>query len=292
MIQDLPFVKENVPLARFTWFQVGGTADYFVKPQTNADLSLFLTERPQDQPLTILGAASNILIRDGGIKGAVLKLGRSFADINHDGCDIIAGSASLDRTVAAYAQQHGVGGLEFLSGIPGALGGAVAMNAGCYGSEIKDVFLWAEGIDTNGKAYRLNLEDLKFQYRSSSLPQGIILTKICLRGHPDQKSNIAQKILFIDKERKESQPVRGRTGGSTFKNPQGHSAWKLIDDAGCRGLTCGGAQVSEKHCNFLLNLGGASACDLESLGELVKQKVFEVSGINLDWEIKRLGLAL
>jgi UDP-N-acetylmuramate dehydrogenase len=244
---------------------------------------------PADMPLTILGAASNMIIRDGGIAGVVLRLVRGFGDVVVEADGIIAGAAALDVTVAETAAAAGLAGLEFLVGIPGSIGGAVAMNAGAYGVEIKDVLDWAE-IATPDGLLRLDAATLNFAYRHAQLPTRGVVVRARLRAAAGDKSAIAARLAEIRAAREATQPVRARTGGSTFKNPPGdRKAWELIDAAGCRGLTRGAAQVSEKHCNFLLNLGGATAADIEALGEDVRARVLAHSGIALDWEIRRIG---
>ena len=292
-IEALPEIagrySQDADLSKTVWFRVGGAADVLFKPKNVADLQAFMRQRSKEIPLTVLGAGSNVLIRDGGIPGVVIKLGRGFAEVTVDGDEIEAGAACLDRTVALTCQEAGIGGLEFLVGIPGAIGGAVKMNAGAYGGEIKDHLIWAEAIDPNGELHRLSSEDLGFAYRTSSLADGWIVTKVRLKGEKKPVAEVAQIIERNLQAREDTQPVRGRTGGSTFKNPPGQKAWQLIDEAGCRGMQIGDAQVSEKHCNFFLNLGAASAYDLEALGEEVRRKVLENSKTKLEWEIKRLG---
>ena len=283
-------VERDAPLGPATWFRVGGPADMLVRPADLDDLLLLLRDMPADMPLTILGAASNLVIRDGGIAGVVLRLARGFGDVvvEADG-GIIAGAAALDVTVAETAAAAGLAGLEFLVGIPGSIGGAVAMNAGAYGVEIKDVLEWAE-IATPEGLLRLDAEALHLAYRHAQLPPRGVVVRARLRAGAGDKTAIAARLAEIRAAREATQPVRARTGGSTFKNPPGdRKAWELIDAAGCRGLTHGAAQVSEKHCNFLLNLGGASAADIEALGEEVRARVLAHSGIALDWEIRRIG---
>jgi len=283
-------VERDAPLGPATWFRVGGPADVLVRPADLDDLLLLLRDMPADMPLTILGAASNLVIRDGGIAGAVLRLARGFGEVvvETDG-GIIAGAAALDVTVAETAAAAGLGGLEFLVGIPGSIGGAITMNAGAYGVEIKDVLDWAE-IATPEGLLRLDAEALHFAYRHARLPARSVVVRARLRAAAGDKSAIAARLAEIRAAREATQPVRARTGGSTFKNPPGdRKAWELIDAAGCRGLTHGAAQVSEKHCNFLLNLGGASAADIEALGEEVRARVLAHSGIALEWEIRRIG---
>jgi len=285
-------VEHNAPIGPATWFRVGGPADVLVRPADLDDLLLLLRDMPADMPLTVLGAASNMIIRDGGIAGVVLRLARGFGDVVVEADGIIAGAAALDVTVAETAAAAGLAGLEFLVGIPGSIGGAVAMNAGAYGREIKNVLDWAE-IATPEGTLRLDAAALRFAYRHAQLPARGVVVRARLRAVPGDKAAIAAHLAEIRAAREATQPVRARTGGSTFKNPPGnHKAWELIDAAGCRGLMQGAAQVSEKHCNFLINLGGASAADIEALGEEVRARVLAHSGIALEWEIRRIGRAL
>jgi UDP-N-acetylmuramate dehydrogenase len=285
-------VERNALLGPATWFRVGGPADVLVRPADLDDLLLLLRDMPADMPLTVLGAASNLIIRDGGIAGVVLRLARGFGDVVMEADGIIAGAAALDVTVAESAAAAGLAGLEFLVGIPGSIGGAVAMNAGAYGAEIKDVLDWAE-IATPEGLLRLDAAALHFAYRHAQLPARGVLVRARLRAVAGDKAAIAARLAEIRAAREATQPVRARTGGSTFKNPPGdRKAWELIDAAGCRGLKRGAAQVSEKHCNFLLNLGGASAADIEALGEEVRARVLAHSGIGLEWEIRRIGRSL
>jgi UDP-N-acetylmuramate dehydrogenase len=284
-------VEANAPLGPATWFRVGGAADVLVRPADLDDLLLLLRDMPADISLTILGAASNMIIRDGGIAGVVLRLARGFGDVVVEDNGIIAGAAALDVTVAETAAAAGLAGLEFLVGIPGSIGGAVAMNAGAYGREIKDVLEWAE-IATPEGLMRLDAAALHFAYRHAQLPVRGVVVRAKLRATPGDKAAISARLAEIRAAREATQPVRARTGGSTFKNPPGdRKAWELIDAAGCRGLLRGAAQVSEKHCNFLINLGGASAADIEALGEDVRARVLAHSGIALEWEIRRIGRA-
>jgi UDP-N-acetylmuramate dehydrogenase len=284
-------VEANAPLGPATWFRVGGAADVLVRPADLDDLLLLLRDMPADLPLTILGAASNMIIRDGGIAGMVLRLARGFGDVVVEADGIIAGAAALDVTVAETAAAAGLAGLEFLVGIPGSIGGAVAMNAGAYGREIRDVLEWAE-IATPEGLMRLDAAALHFAYRHAQLPVRGVVVRAKLRATLGDKAAISARLAEIRAAREATQPVRARTGGSTFKNPLGdRKAWELIDAAGCRGLMRGAAQVSEKHCNFLINLGGASAADIEALGEDVRARVLDHSGIALEWEIRRIGRA-
>jgi UDP-N-acetylmuramate dehydrogenase len=284
-------VQQDAPLAATTWFRVGGPAEWLVRPADLDDLLLLLRDKPRDLPLTVIGAASNLLVRDGGLRGIVLKLARGFSDIVVEADGILAGAAALDATVAEHAAEAGLDGLAFLSGIPGSIGGAVAMNAGAYGAEVKDVLDWAEVATADG-LLRLSAEELGFAYRRAALPEGGVVVRARFHARPGDAAAIAEQMRAIRAAREDTQPVRARTGGSTFKNPAGRKAWALIDAAGCRGLKRGGAQVSDKHCNFLLNLGNATAAELESLGEDVREKVRDMSGITLEWEIKRIGEAL
>ncbi|HWX46704.1 MAG TPA: UDP-N-acetylmuramate dehydrogenase [Roseomonas sp.] len=281
-------VQAGAPLAPFTWFRTGGAAEWLVRPADAEDLLVLLRDRPAGLPLTVVGAASNLLVRDGGVRGVVVKLARGFSEVTVEADGVIAGAAALDATVAEHAAAAGLAGLEFLSGIPGSIGGAVAMNAGAYGSEVKDVLDWAE-IATASGLLRLDAAELGFAYRRAALPEGGIITRARFRAAPGDTEAIAARMREIRASREATQPVRARTGGSTFKNPPGEKAWALIDAAGCRGLRIGEAQVSEKHCNFLLNLGGASAAELEGLGETVRARVAARSGIALEWEIRRIG---
>lgn len=282
-------LRPDVPLGPRSWFRCGGPADWLFVPEDEADLAHFLAYCPPALPRTVLGACSNVIIRDGGLEGVVIRLAGGFASIERDQDGLIAGSAALDVTLAEKAASLGLGGLEFLAGIPGSLGGAVAMNAGAYGGEMIDCLDWIEGLDPEGQTLRLEASKLNMSYRHSELPEGFIVTRLRLKATEKDPALIHQRIATIRASREASQPLRTRTGGSTFRNPEGQKAWALIDKAGCRGLRLGEAQISEKHCNFMLNLGQASSADLETLGETVRQKVFDQSGILLQWEIKRLG---
>lgn len=282
-------VQPAAPLAPVTWFRVGGPAEWLVRPADIDDLLLLLRDLPDSIPLTVIGAASNLIVRDGGVRGVVLRLaGRTFGGIETDGEGVVAGAAALDATVAEHAAAAGVAGLEFLSGIPGTVGGAVAMNAGAYGAEVKDVLDWAE-VATPAGLVRLSAADFAFAYRKAALPPRGVVVRARFRARPGDAAAIAARMAEIRTTREATQPVRARTGGSTFKNPPGARAWALIDAAGCRGLARGGAQVSEKHANFLLNTGGATAADIEGLGEEVRARVKATSGVALEWEIKRIG---
>lgn len=282
-------IRADADVGKATWFQTGGTAEALFRPDDAEDLAYFLTHVPADVQRTILGVGSNLLVRDGGIDGVVIRLGRGFTTCYSQGDTLIVGAGCLNANATVIAQQYGIGGLEFLSGIPGTIGGALAMNAGAYGVETKDVLVQAEAIDTKGFKHVLKPGDLGYGYRHCSLPEGWIFTHAVLQGKAERPEKIAARMDMIARERGLSQPVRSRTGGSTFKNPVGHKAWKLIDEAGCRGMRLGGAMVSELHCNFLINTGDATSQDLESLGERVRERVNATSGILLEWEIKRIG---
>ena len=282
-------VRSDVALAPLTWFRVGGPAEVMFRPADMEDLAHFMAACPADIPVTVLGVASNLLIRDGGLQGVVVRLGGEFARVRIAGDKVIAGAGALDLTVAEEACAAGLAGLEFLSGIPGTIGGAVKMNAGAYGSEIVDIIESAVLVTRAGKVLTVPGDKLGLSYRHSELPEGAIVVEATLRGRPDQPDLVAERMLGVQTRRAETQPIRARTGGSTFANPPGEKAWALIDRAGCRGLRRGGAMVSELHANFLINLGDATAADLEGLGEEVRRRVFETSGITLEWEIRRIG---
>jgi len=295
LIDRLPSVRGRLsahePMARYTWFKVGGDAEALFRPADEDDLRQFLVGVPADVPLCVIGNASNLLVRDGGIPGVVIRLGPGFSQIQPEGRDITAGAAAADLNVARTACETGLAGLEFLSGIPGTVGGALIMNGGAYGSEISDICVSARFVDHEGDVCERAAEDLKFSYRHTEIDPSWIATRVRLRGEWGDRAEIAEKIERIQRERQLTQPVRTPTGGSTFANPAGHKAWELIDQAGCRGLRRGNAMVSELHCNFLINTGGASATDLEGLGEEVRRRVFEQSGIRLHWEIRRVGIS-
>jgi UDP-N-acetylmuramate dehydrogenase len=292
-LQNLPTVRgrytPHADLKKMVWFQVGGPADVVFKPADVEDLSDFLQQLPQEVPVMVLGVGSNVLIRDRGIEGAVVKLTREFTKIKIDGDTVTVGAGALAKTVALEAASHGIADLEFLSGIPGSMGGVVKMNAGAYGAELKDVIVSCSVVNRQGQQKKLAAKDITFTYRHSSLPEDWIVVETTLQGQQGDKKKIQERLDFIMQERERSQPIRAKTGGSTFKNPPGQHAWKLIDQAGCRGLKKGGAQVSEKHCNFLINTGHATSADLEALGEEVRQKVKATSGIDLEWEVIRIG---
>jgi UDP-N-acetylmuramate dehydrogenase len=342
--QSLPAVRGRVqadaPLAPFTWFRAGGAAEVLVRPADADDLAAFLRDLPNEVPVQVIGACSNLIVRDGGLPGVTIRLARGFSAITpepgnprsgapeFDGresgapasgapesggresarpesggsepagpepgsarpCGIVAGAAALDVTVAEHAAAAGLTGLEFLSGIPGSIGGAVAMNAGAYGGEIAQVLDWAEIVTRSGEQRRLLGPHLAFAYRHAALPAGAIVTRVRLRATPGAPPLIAARMADIKANREASQPIRARTGGSTFRNPDGMKAWELIEAAGCRGLIRGGAMVSEKHCNFLINTATATAADIEGLGEEVRRRVLAATGVTLEWEIRRIGV--
>lgn len=282
-------VRADAELAKMIWFQTGGKAQWFFKPEDTADLVQFVETKPAGLPVMVIGVGSNLLVRDGGVEGVVVRLGREFAQVRMDGDLIEAGAACLDVNVAQFACEQSLAGLEFLSGIPGTIGGAVAMNAGAYGSDVSQVLVAAEIVDAKGALHRLSAQELGFTYRHAGVPEGAIVTRAWFRAVSGEREAIAARMQQIADDRSASQPIRSRTGGSTFKNPDGHKAWQLIDEAGCRGLRKGGAQVSEKHCNFLINDGGATSAELEALGEEVRARVKAHSGFDLEWEIRRIG---
>jgi UDP-N-acetylmuramate dehydrogenase len=271
-----------------TWFRAGGNAEVLFRPADTEDLATFLAALPIDVPVTVLGVGSNVLVRDGGIKGVVVRLMRGFTNIAVEGNEVIAGAGAPDLNVALTARDHALTGLEFLSGIPGTIGGAFPTNAGAYGGDLAQVLISAETVDRAGAISTVTPAQLGLSYRHSTAPTDWIFTSARLRAAPGDQLAIARRIAEIDSARAETQP-RSRTGGSTFANPANMKAWELIDGAGCRGLTVGGAQVSEKHTNFLVNLGEATAADIEGLGEEVRRRVFEQSGVLLQWEIRRIG---
>jgi UDP-N-acetylmuramate dehydrogenase len=280
----------NQSLAELTWFRVGGPAQAFFLPEDENDLAYFLRNLAAEIAVTTIGAGSNTIVRDGGVPGVVIRLGRGFNEIKvEEGHRIVAGAALLDVLVARAARDARVAGLAFLSGIPGSIGGALRMNGGAYGGETKDVVIEARGADRQGSLRTYSNAEMRFSYRHCGVPNDVIFTAALFQGRAGEPEAIAAEMASIKTKREKSQP-RNRTGGSTFKNPPNMSAWKLVDEAGCRGLTVGGAQVSELHSNFLINLGGASAADIETLGETVRERVKAHSGVELEWEIKRIGV--
>lgn len=281
----------DAPMDRMTWFQAGGPAELLFQPQDSEDLADFLKLLPEDVPLTVVGVGSNLLVRDGGIEGVVVRLSaKGFGGLEEAGENRIrAGAICPDKNVAAYAMDRGIGGFHFYYGIPGSIGGALRMNAGANGVETRERVIEVEALDRKGNRHVLSNGQMGYTYRHSGAPEGLIFTHVTFEGFPEDKAKIRADMDAVRNHRETVQPVREKTGGSTFKNPDGHSAWRLIDDAGCRGLMIGGAQMSSLHCNFMINTGQATAYDLENLGETVRQRVHENSGILLEWEIRRLG---
>jgi UDP-N-acetylmuramate dehydrogenase len=281
----------NQPLAELTWFRVGGPAQLLFMPDDEADLAYFLGRLPEEFAVTVIGLGSNLIVRDGGVSGVVVRLGRGFNAIAVDGTRIRTGVAVPDVKIARAAQEAGIAGLSFMRGIPGAIGGALRMNGGAYGRETKDVLVEARAVDRRGRVHALSNAEMHYAYRHCGAPDDYIFTEALLAGERGDPKLIAAEMEKITEARESTQPVKSRTGGSTFKNPPDRKAWQLIDAAGCRGLTNGGAQVSEMHCNFLINRGSATAADIEDLGELVRRRVEEHSGVKLEWEIARIGVA-
>jgi UDP-N-acetylmuramate dehydrogenase len=281
----------NQPLAEVTWFRVGGPAQVLFMPEDESDLAYFLAHLDGDIAVTVLGLGSNLIVRDGGVPGVVIRLGRGFSAVNVEaGARIRVGTGLPDLRLAKAAQEASIAGLEFYRGIPGAVGGALRMNGGAYGSETKDVLIEARGVDRNGKVHVYANADMHFTYRHCGVADDVVFTEALMQGRPGDAAEIAAAMDKITESREATQPVKSRTGGSTFKNPDGRKAWQLIDAAGCRGLVVGDAQVSELHCNFLINRGNASAADIETLGETVRRRVKETAGVDLEWEIKRIGV--
>lgn len=284
-------LSANASLADVTWFRVGGPAQVLFMPADEADLAYFLKHRPSDVPVQVIGLGSNLLVRDGGVPGVVIRLGRGFSEIGvEDGHRLRVGTAVPDVKVARAAADAGICGLAFYRGIPGSIGGALRMNAGAHGRETKDCLIGARAVDPSGTVHVLSLADMGFTYRHCGIPKDWIFTEATYAGEPGDPAEILKEMDAVAEYREKNQPIKERTGGSTFKNPPGHSAWKLVDQAGCRGLRVGGAKVSEMHCNFLINDNQASGEDVETLGETVRARVRETAGITLDWEIIRLGI--
>jgi UDP-N-acetylmuramate dehydrogenase len=281
----------NQPLAELTWFRVGGPAQVLFTPVDEDDLAYFLKHLPDELPVYVVGVGSNLIVRDGGLPGVVIRLApRGFGETSVSDDIVIAGAAALDKRVAETAASANIAGLEFYFGIPGTIGGALRMNAGANGAETKDVLVEATGIDRKGNRHVFTNADMKFVYRNTGVDPAIIFTLARFRGKPAAAEAIRARMNEVQTHRETAQPIREKTGGSTFQNPPGNSAWKLIDSAGCRGLKLGGAQVSEMHCNFLINTGTATGHDIEQLGETVRERVKQNSGIELHWEIKRIGI--
>jgi UDP-N-acetylmuramate dehydrogenase len=281
----------SAPTAGFVWFRTGGPAQVLFEPADESDLAYFLGRLDPAIPVLPLGAGSNILVRDGGIEGIVIRLGKSFQEVTIEGLCLRAGAGCLDVKLASAAAKAGLAGLSFFRGIPGSIGGALRMNAGAYGAETRDVFVSCRGVGRKGKIVELSNADMGFSYRHCGVAEDVIFTHAVFAGSPGDSQAILSEMAEITKARAETQPVNTRTGGSTFKNPPGHKAWELIDKAGCRGLALGDAEVSKLHCNFLINRGAARSADLESLGEMVRARVLATSGMALEWEILRVGVA-
>ncbi|MFN7157560.1 MAG: UDP-N-acetylmuramate dehydrogenase [Erythrobacter cryptus] len=280
----------KAPLAPYTWFKTGGPADWLFEPADLDDLKAFLERLGGEIPVMALGLGSNLIVRDGGVPGVVVRLGKAFAGVEETGaCELTCGGGASGILVASTARDKGIAGLEFLRGIPGTVGGFVRMNGGAYGREVADVLVDCAVILHDGSFITLSAAELDYGYRHSALPEGAIVVSARFRGHPGDPAAIGAEMERIAAAREASQPLRTKTGGSTFKNPPGHKAWELVDRAGCRGLRLGGAQVSEKHTNFLINTGNATSADIEGLGELVRDKVYAATGISLEWEIQRVG---
>jgi UDP-N-acetylmuramate dehydrogenase len=296
LVRRLPQVRGRLepdfPLADITWFRTGGPAEVLFTPADEADLASFLAELPAEIPVYPVGVGSNLLVRDGGVPGIVVRLGRGFSALElvaeHA---ILAGAAVPDVKVARFALDHGIAGLTFLRGIPGSMGGALRMNGGAYGGETRDIVVEVRAVERSGRRVVLSNDEMRYSYRHSGAPDDLVFTAALLKGRAGDQQEIAAAMEEITSKREATQPVRSRTGGSTFKNPPGHKAWQLIDAAGLRGFAVGPAKVSELHCNFLINEGGAKAAEIEELGETVRRRVKESSGVDLDWEIKRIGIA-
>ncbi|NNE84292.1 MAG: UDP-N-acetylmuramate dehydrogenase [Alphaproteobacteria bacterium] len=295
LLEQLPAVRgryePQAPIARYTWFRAGGPAEIFFRPADVTDLANFLAGKPADVPVTVLGVGSNMLVRDGGIPGVVVRLGRPFSTIRVEGTQIHAGAMALDYNVAKAARDASIAGFEFLAGIPGTIGGGLRMNAGAYGRELKDIVTQVMALTPQGDIKSLTPADWTPRYRGCGVPTDWIFTGCTMEGVWGNSAEIGRAMDLVQEAREETQPIRTRTGGSTYKNPNGQKAWELIDRAGCRGLRLGNAQVSEKHCNFLVNLGGATAADIEGLGEEVRRRVREATGVELEWELERIGVA-
>jgi UDP-N-acetylmuramate dehydrogenase len=280
----------KAPLAPYTWFKTGGPADWLFEPADLEDLKTFLERLGGEIPVMALGLGSNMIVRDGGVPGVVVRLGKSFAKVEHTGdMELTCGGGASGILVASTARDLGIAGLEFLRGIPGTVGGFVRMNGGAYGREVADVLRDCAVILHDGSFITLSAAELEYSYRHSALPDGAIVVSARFHGHPGDPAEIGAEMDRIAAAREASQPLRTKTGGSTFKNPDGQKAWQLVDQAGCRGLSLGGAQVSEKHTNFLINTGNATSADIEGLGEMVRDKVYAATGVSLEWEIQRVG---
>ncbi|HTN96019.1 MAG TPA: UDP-N-acetylmuramate dehydrogenase [Nordella sp.] len=284
-------IEAHAPLADLTWFRVGGPAEVLFTPADEADLAAMLEATPDDIAVYVIGVGSNLLVRDGGVPGMVIRLGKGFGELTLEAGDRVrTGTAVPDVRVARFALDHSIGGLTFLRGIPGTIGGALRMNGGAYGRETRDVLLEARALDRRGSLHVLSNADMLYTYRHCGAPEDFIFTQALLQGEAGDRDEIARAMNEVTERREATQPIKSRTGGSTFKNPPGHKSWQLIDQAGLRGFNIGPAKVSELHCNFLVNEGGATAAQIEELGETIRQRVKTTSGIELDWEIKRIGI--
>jgi UDP-N-acetylmuramate dehydrogenase len=295
LLKRLPPVRgrleANAPLADLTWFRVGGPAEALFSPADEDDLGAFLNGTPTDVPIYVVGVGSNLLVRDGGVPGVVIRMGRAFMDMALEGENRVrSGTAALDVRVARFAADNSIDALTFLRGIPGTIGGALRMNGGAYGGETKDVLVEARGFNRKGDLQVLSNADMKYAYRHCGAPEDLIFTSALLQGKPGDKHEIIAAMDKITASREATQPIKSKTGGSTFKNPPNNKSWQLIDKAGMRGFAIGSAKVSEQHCNFLINEGGATAAQIEELGETIRRRVKETSGIELEWEIKRIGI--
>ncbi len=295
LLKGLPAVRgrleANAPLADLTWFRAGGAAEVLFTPLDEADLAEFLRATPGDIPVYVIGVGSNLLVRDGGVPGVVIRLGRGFSEIKREpGNRLRVGTAVLDVRVARFAYDNSLDGLTFLRGIPGTIGGALRMNGGAYGGETKDILIEARAVDRAGTVHVISNAEMKYSYRHCGAPEDLIFTEALLQGRPGSQDEIMAAMNKITDSREATQPIKSRTGGSTFKNPTGSKSWQLIDKAGLRGFAIGPAKVSELHCNFLINEGGATATQIEELGETIRARVKATSGIELDWEIKRIGI--
>ena len=293
-------LTENAPLGENSWFKCGGTADLLFQPDDIEDLSLFIKDKPDDMPLTVLGGMANCIIRDGGVRGCVVRLGKPFAEIEVKGNRVVAGAGALNGSVASAAAKAGIGGLEFLSGIPGTVGGAIRMNAGAYGTEVKDVLIAAMALDKDGLPVAYHRDDLDMRYRYCGVPEGSIFTYGAFEGVKEEKAAVRERLKEIKEKRRDTQPITEKTGGSTFANPSTEEltkaglpedtrAWQLVEKVGGRGMKIGGAQMSEKHCNFMINTGDATASDLEDLGDELIRRIKDECGITMHWEIRRIG---
>jgi len=292
-VEELPKVRgayrQNADLAKTTWFATGGLAEILFRPEDAEDLSQFIQQLPREVPYKVIGVGSNLLVRDGGLSGVVIRLGRAFTEMRVEANELYAGAAVSDLNLANFAMSNGLGGAEFLVGVPGLIGGGVFMNCGCYGGEIAQIISYIMVIDERGDVKKISRDEIDFQYRTSNLPNNWIIIGAGFNLTPESPEVIKAKMDEISKQRQLAQPIKEKTGGSTFKNPEGYRAWELIDKVGLRGHKLGGAMVSPLHCNFLINLGNAKSADIENLGELIRAKVKDKFDVDLEWEIKIIG---